>query len=87
MVLLAEIHHAEDAAKVTRRLLEALAQPFNLAGHSVVATPSIGIAVFLNDGECIDTLLKNADTAMYQAKGAGTNGRRRNSSRWPRKPA
>ncbi len=72
-VLLAEIEHIEDAATVARRILDLLSQPLNLAGHEVVSTPSIGIAVFPNDGQDVDNLLKNADTAMYHAKEAGKN--------------
>lgn len=73
MVLLAEINHAEDAAVVARRILETLAQPLCLAGHHVFVTPSMGIAVFPHDGEEVDTLFKNADTAMYHSKRSGKN--------------
>lgn len=73
MVMLAEINHAEDAAVVARRILETLRDPLTLAGHHVFVTPSIGIAVFPHDGEEVDTLFKNADTAMYHAKRSGKN--------------
>ncbi len=73
MVMLAEINHAEDAAVVARRILETLREPLSLAGHQVFVTPSIGIAVFPHDGEEVDTLFKNADTAMYHAKRSGKN--------------
>ncbi len=72
-ILLAEIQCMEDAARVARRILKALSQPVVLAGHEVVVTTSIGIAVFPDDGEEIDGLLMNADTAMYHAKEAGKN--------------
>ena len=72
-VLLTEIHHVGDAATVAQRILEALSESLVLAGHEVVVTPSIGIAVFPHDGEDVESLLKNADTAMYHAKKAGKN--------------
>lgn len=73
MVLLSEIRHAEDAAVVARRILETLSKPLDMAGHNVFVTPSMGIAVFPNDGEDVETLFKNADTAMYHAKRSGKN--------------
>jgi diguanylate cyclase (GGDEF)-like protein/PAS domain S-box-containing protein len=72
-ILLAEITHVQDAAKVARRILEALSLPFMLEGHEVFITVSIGIALYPFDGEDVDTLLENADTAMYHAKDQGKN--------------
>lgn len=72
-VLLTEIRHIQDAATVAQRILEALSKSMTLAGHEVVVTPSIGIAVFPHDGKDMEVLLKNADTAMYHAKKAGKN--------------
>jgi diguanylate cyclase (GGDEF)-like protein/PAS domain S-box-containing protein len=72
-VLLTEVADVRDLAKVARRLLEVLQQPFSLGGHEVVITGSIGIAAFPADGEDADTLLRNADAAMYHAKEKGRN--------------
>jgi diguanylate cyclase (GGDEF)-like protein/PAS domain S-box-containing protein len=72
-VLLTEIRRSEDAAIVAERLQAALSQPLNLAGHEISVTPSIGIAIFPVDGEEPETLLKNADMAMYFAKRQGRN--------------
>jgi EAL domain-containing protein (putative c-di-GMP-specific phosphodiesterase class I) len=72
-ILLAEITHVQDAPKVARRILEALSLPFMLEGHEVFITVSIGIALYPFDGEDVDTLLENADTAMYHAKDQGKN--------------
>jgi EAL domain-containing protein (putative c-di-GMP-specific phosphodiesterase class I) len=58
-------------AKVARRILAALSQPFDLGGQEVVLTASAGIAVYPDDGRDVDTLLKNADSAMYHAKDQG----------------
>jgi diguanylate cyclase (GGDEF)-like protein/PAS domain S-box-containing protein len=72
-VLLTDVVDVRDLAKVARRLLEQLQQPLLLAGHEVVVTGSVGIAAFPADGEDADTLLRNADAAMYHAKEAGRN--------------
>ena len=72
-VFLADIPNEEVAASVADRLLKALEKPFDLDGHEVYVTFSIGIAISPNDGDSIQTLLKNADTAMYSAKSNGKN--------------
>jgi diguanylate cyclase (GGDEF)-like protein len=72
-VLLSDIANAQDAARVSQRIIKAVAQPFNLDNHEVIITTSIGISLFPNDGNDIVTLIKNADTAMYHAKDLGRN--------------
>ncbi len=72
-VFLADIPNEEVAASVADRLLKALEKPFDLDGHEIYVTFSIGIAISPNDGDSIQTLLKNADTAMYSAKSNGKN--------------
>lgn len=67
-ILLPEISKAEDAGLVAQRILDALAEPMQLAGHDINVSASIGIAVFPEDGQGAETLLKNADMAMYFAK-------------------
>ena len=62
-----------DAGRVAQRILDALRQPIHLEGHELVVTPSIGIALMPQDGRDPDTLLKNADRAMYAAKEGGRN--------------
>lgn len=74
ILLLTEINQPEDAARVAQRIIEGLNRPFVLDGNEVVVTASIGIALFPDDGEDMDTLLKNADIAMYHAKEQGRNG-------------
>ncbi len=71
VLLLTKFHHAEDVARVAKRLLGALEEPFELGGQSTTVTASIGIALCPNDGDNAETLLKNADTAMYMAKSTG----------------
>jgi len=63
-----DIAHVEGVAK---RILNSLSQPIPLQSHNPVVTPSIGIALFPQDGTDPDTLVRNADTAMYEAKAAG----------------
>lgn len=65
---------ANGAAKVARKLIEAVAVPCQYEVHELITTPSIGIALYPDDGEDIETLSKHADAAMYQAKQAGRNG-------------
>lgn len=72
-ILLTDIHSLQDSAKIAQRILEILSQPFNLEGYEVFVTISIGIAIFPTDGRDMNTLIKNADTAMYHAKEHGRN--------------
>ncbi|MEJ2619655.1 MAG: EAL domain-containing protein [Candidatus Thiodiazotropha sp.] len=72
-VLLDEIDEPEDAAIVAKRVQNVIARSYNLNGHDVYVTPSIGIAIFPRDGHDVEELLKNADTAMYHAKAVGKN--------------
>jgi diguanylate cyclase (GGDEF)-like protein len=72
-VFLIEINSLEDVSKVAQRILKILSKPFQLEGHEVFVTGSVGIAIFPNDGKDMDALLKNADIAMYHAKEQGKN--------------
>jgi diguanylate cyclase len=67
-VLLAGLASGEDAAVVAQRVLDELARPIPAGGYELFTTASIGIAVYPADGHDLETLLRNADTAMYQAK-------------------
>jgi diguanylate cyclase (GGDEF)-like protein len=71
IVMLPNIRSAEDAAAVANRLIAELQEPMRLALHTLVITPSVGIAMFPADGVEVDTLLRNADLAMYFAKRKG----------------
>ena len=72
-VLLPNLSHAEDAARVARRIMEALAIPFQIGGGEVFVSASIGIALYPIDGSDVATLIKNSDAAMYHAKNEGRN--------------
>jgi diguanylate cyclase (GGDEF)-like protein len=65
--------NVDAAVSITERLLEAFNSPLQVGEHSLQVTPSIGIAQFPEHGEDIGTLLKHADTAMYEAKRQGRN--------------
>ena len=68
MVLLPNIPDAEAAGSVAERIVSALREPMQVLTHSLVVTPSIGISIFPAHGQDADTLLRNADLAMYFAK-------------------
>ncbi len=73
VVILPQVRSSEDVAAVVREVMRGLARPFCLGEHEIFSTTSIGIAMFPHDGRDINTLLKNADTAMYHAKSEGRN--------------
>ncbi|ARJ64334.1 histidine kinase [Magnetospirillum sp. ME-1] len=72
-VLLPELDHLEDAAKLAERVIAHVKQPFIVDEHELYVTTSIGIAVYPEDGATVEVLIKNADTAMYRAKDLGRN--------------
>ncbi|MBL8498624.1 GGDEF domain-containing response regulator [Nitrosomonas sp. JL21] len=71
--LLSLIERNEDAAIVAERIRINLAQPLTFGEHELTTTTSIGIAIYPDDGETAEDLLKNADLAMYYAKRSGGN--------------
>ncbi len=71
IVILPNIRSADDAAAVAARLIAELQEPMRLALHTLVVTPSVGVAMYPADGVEADTLLRNADLAMYFAKRKG----------------
>ncbi len=73
LILLTELADAADAAQVARKIIEAMAPPFEIDGHSLATSASIGIAVHPADGKNAQDLMRSADTAMYHAKASGRN--------------
>lgn len=73
-ILLPYLANPQDAAVVATRTLASLSAPIVLDGHDLFTTASIGIAIYPADGDNAETLMRNADTAMYQAKNSGGNG-------------
>jgi len=73
VIVLADMTKGEDVRKVAQKLLQTLSRPMELIGKELFITTSIGISLYPNDGDNVETLLKNADTAMYRAKEKGKN--------------
>lgn len=71
VILLTHVPRPEIAAETAQALIKAIAEPARVLGMEVSVTPSIGIAIFPQDGADIDSLLNAADAAMYQAKESG----------------
>jgi diguanylate cyclase (GGDEF)-like protein/PAS domain S-box-containing protein len=74
VVLLRTLHKPEDAIVATNRILDAVAIPHFIDSRELHVTASIGVSLFPGDGRDAETLIKNADTAMYQAKENGRHG-------------
>jgi diguanylate cyclase (GGDEF)-like protein len=72
-ILLLPDTNAEGAARVAQKLLQAISVPVTVETHELTVTPSIGIAIYPDDGCDAETLSKHADVAMYRAKKAGRN--------------
>ncbi|MDY0976314.1 EAL domain-containing protein [Massilia sp. CFBP9012] len=73
VVLVPEIAGGADAAAVADRIISALSMSCQIDGHSLHISPSIGICLYPDDGVDVETLMRHADAAMYQAKAAGRN--------------
>jgi len=71
IVLLQEIRNPEDVAIAAKRLLKSVAETYSMGQHDLHITTSIGVSLYPDDGMDAETLIKNADTAMYQAKENG----------------
>ena len=72
-LLLPQLKDGEDAARVARRVVDAVRRPFEISGHQVFLGLSVGVALFPRDGSDPETLLRHADLAMATAKRAGGN--------------
>jgi diguanylate cyclase (GGDEF)-like protein/PAS domain S-box-containing protein len=73
VVLLPAVAHAQDAAVCAEKLLRTLRTQYLVDGHELHVTASIGIALYPGDGTEVEVLLRNADSAMYEAKSRGRN--------------
>ncbi len=72
-VILGEVRDHYDVDRIAEKLIQHIAEPYNLEGHQVFTSASVGITLYPNDGDGIEQLLRNADAAMYSAKEAGRN--------------
>jgi diguanylate cyclase (GGDEF)-like protein/PAS domain S-box-containing protein len=73
VILLSEITYPEDAGTSAKKILRSLSAPHSIGGQDLHIGGSIGISIYPEDGEDAETLIKNADTAMYHAKENGRN--------------
>ncbi len=73
VIALWHISCPDDAARMASRAIGAVSKPYDIEGHIVSITTSAGVGIYPVDGEDADTLLKNADMALYEAKRAGKN--------------
>lgn len=74
IVVLGALQKPQDAEQVAQKLLDHISRPYLLDGKEFMVTASIGIAVYPEDGADTETLMRNADVAMYRAKESGRNG-------------
>ncbi len=73
IIILTNIKDINDISRIAQNMLDAVLKPIEIENQRFHTSASIGITLFPNDGDDFDTLLKNADTAMYQAKDSGRN--------------
>ncbi len=73
VIVLQDIEQPREAAAIAARIIEMQALPMHISGQELTISSSIGIAIYPDDGEDGDVLLKNADMAMYRAKSLGRN--------------
>jgi diguanylate cyclase (GGDEF)-like protein/PAS domain S-box-containing protein len=73
VILLPSLPDAEATAPILIKLMERLVEPCRIDGHELTTSASVGVAIYPDDGEDLDTLMKKADLAMYRAKDAGRN--------------
>ncbi|MBU1191525.1 MAG: EAL domain-containing protein [Gammaproteobacteria bacterium] len=73
VIVVPGIKQPEDAAQTARQVIKAMSAPFDVREYKLHVSPSIGISIYPLDGDNAQVLMKNADTAMYQAKQAGGN--------------
>jgi len=73
VIVMSGVEASQDAAVVAQKIIESMAAAVDIEGHLLRATPSLGIAIYPEDGTAPLQLMKNADTAMYHAKARGRN--------------
>jgi len=73
VVILPDLAHTDDAARVAHKVMEAFARPFHLQSRELYVGTSVGITIYPHDDKSVPNLMRNADIAMYRAKEAGRN--------------
>jgi diguanylate cyclase (GGDEF)-like protein len=73
VIALWELSHGDGAAKLVSEVIQAVSQPYSIQGRGVSMTASVGVGIYPTHGEEVETLMKSADLALYEAKDAGKN--------------
>src|SRR5665647_3094385 len=73
VIALPELSHAEDMAELVSKVIKAVSQPWSFQGRSARVTASVGVSIYPTHGEDVETLMKSADLALYEAKHSGKN--------------
>ncbi len=73
VLVLPDLRETGDAGAVARKLVAALSAPYAIEGRELAITPTVGVSIYPHHGADADTLIRNADTAMYHAKESGEN--------------
>ena len=71
MLVMMETKRLEDSTTIARKILDSFAEPLSIDGHELHLSTSIGIAIYPEDGQDMETLAKKSDAAMYYSKGHG----------------
>jgi diguanylate cyclase (GGDEF)-like protein len=73
VIALWELNHADGVAKLVSKVIQAVSQPYTIQGRDVSITVSVGVSIYPTHGEEVETLMKSADLALYEAKRTGKN--------------
>ena len=74
LILLSEVAYVDDVANIAQKIIDAIRKPLSINNHELNITTSLGVAIYPEDGQDAETLIKNADIAMYNVKNHGRNG-------------
>jgi diguanylate cyclase (GGDEF)-like protein len=74
VIALWELSHGDDVAKLASKIIQAVSRPYSINGQEVNITISVGVSIYPTHGETVETLMKSADLALYEAKRTGKNG-------------
>lgn len=73
ILVMMETNHVGDATAIAQKILDSFSVPHSIEGHQLQLSTSIGIAIYPEDGQDLETLVKKSDAAMYYSKGHGRN--------------
>lgn len=73
VIALWELSHADDAVELAAKVMKAVSQSYSIQGRDVSMTASVGVAIYPTHGQDVETLMKSADLALYEAKRTGKN--------------